>query len=556
MEDKANENILVRGLEDAEKDSRTPSQHTAQCLPGIDADVEALKEVVEDDVYASAPQDEVKELGVFRKLTRILLKWGVETHGITPVHPSKRTDPRIYQLFWVWFSCNFNILVFGTGSAGPAFFRLGLKSSLLVLLVVDIITCAVPAYFSVFGPKLGMRGMVQCRFSWGLYGAAIPSALNVISMEGFLILNGIVGGQAIAAVSDKLDDTLGIVILGVIALVITFCGYRVLHWFETYAWIPNFIAFPILIGLGKKHLDPSTFPAVDPPTPAMILSFGSFVASSVISWCTLTPDYGVYHNLQASERSIFLWTYFGFLIPSVPAYAPNLSIVCTTLTTYPYKQIAWHMLGAAFAAAAPGIPSWQSGFEQGNNVGGLIMAVLGPAGGFGKFMLVLIALSTSAACAPTMYTFGLSAMAIAPFFARIPRYVLVIISEAIFIPVAIVGAKRFYTTLVDILSVIGYWSTAFAAIVLTEHFVFRKNAWTEYKVSQWDQADLLPPGIAAVLAFLCAFGIVIPSMSQTWYTGPIARAGTGDIGVITGGVVAVGTYVVFRMVEKRIWPGR
>lgn len=64
------------------------------------------------------------------------------------------------------------------------------------------------------------------------------------------------------------------------------------------------------------------------------------------------------------------------------------------------------MIGAAFAAAAPGVPAWAAGFDNGNNAGGLVMAVLAPAGGFGKFMLVLIALSTTGACAPTMYTFG------------------------------------------------------------------------------------------------------------------------------------------------------
>lgn len=64
------------------------------------------------------------------------------------------------------------------------------------------------------------------------------------------------------------------------------------------------------------------------------------------------------------------------------------------------------MLGAVFAAAAPGIPSWSTGFQDGNDMGGLIGAVLAPAGGFGKFLLVLIALSTSSACAPTLYSFG------------------------------------------------------------------------------------------------------------------------------------------------------
>lgn len=64
------------------------------------------------------------------------------------------------------------------------------------------------------------------------------------------------------------------------------------------------------------------------------------------------------------------------------------------------------MMGAAFAAAAPGIPSWNAGYDGGNDLGGLLSAVLSPAGGFSKFLLVLIAFGTSCAAAPTMYTFG------------------------------------------------------------------------------------------------------------------------------------------------------
>jgi purine-cytosine permease-like protein len=142
------------------------------------------------------------------------------------------------------------------------------------------------------------------------------------------------------------------------------------------------------------------------------------------------------------------------------------------------------------------------------------------------------------------------------------------------LPLSIIGAKRLYTTLVDILSalflpsctfiltgffqlgVIGYWSTAFAAIVLTEHFIFRRSSFSAYNTAHWDQARLLPPGVAAILAFLGAFGIIIPSMSQTWYTGPIAKAGSGDIGIYTGGVVAVSLYILLRTVERKMWPGR
>ena len=41
-------------------------------------------------------------------------------------------------------------------------------------------------------------------------------------MQGFLILNCIIGGQTLASVSSHLNDTLGIVIISVISLAV--CG--------------------------------------------------------------------------------------------------------------------------------------------------------------------------------------------------------------------------------------------------------------------------------------------------------------------------------------------
>ena len=50
--------------------------------------------------------------------------------------------------------------------------------------------------------------------------------------------------------------------------------------------------------------------------------------------------------------------------------------------------------------------------------------------------------------------------------------------------------------------------------------------------------------------------MVIPSMSQLWYTGPIAKAGTGDIGVITGTAVGATLYAILRALEKKFFLGR
>ena len=86
----------------------------------------------------------------------------------------------------------------------------------------------------------------------------------------------------------------------------------------------------------------------------------------------------------------------------------------------------------------------------------------------------------------------------------------------------------------------------YIAIVLAEHFIFRKGRFDMYDIEEWDQPRRLPMGFAAITAFLCAFGIIVPSMSQAFYEGPIAKMGMGDIGVYTGGAMALIIYCARR----------
>ncbi|KAG2132700.1 cytosine-purine permease [Suillus bovinus] len=426
-----------------------------------------------------------------------------------------------------------NILSFSTGTAGPAFFSLGVRESIVMIAVVNLVCCLMPGFFAVFGPKLGMRAMVQARFSWGYFGAIIPAVLNAFSLEGFLILNCIIGGQTIASLSSQLDDTLGIVIIGIISLVITFCGYRVIHWYQSVAWIPNVIAFIVMLVVGYPHLRDNLSAPVPQATTANIMSFASFLVSNIIGWCTIISDYGVYHSPDTSSARIFVYTYLGFFVSNTTGQA----------------------LGAAFAAAAPNVPAWNAGFDNSSSVGGLFYSILLPTGVFGKILTALVALSVSSACAPTIYTFSNSFMTVAMWFSRVPRWVYILVSEGILIPVAIIGAKRFYATFVDILNIVGYWSSIFAAIILTEHVLFRRASYSEaqYPITTWASYALLPSGIPAVVAFLCAFGALVPFMSQAWYVGPVAKQGSGDVGVFVGFVVGAITYALGRSFEKTLY---
>ncbi|KAG6818996.1 hypothetical protein H0H93_016516 [Arthromyces matolae] len=304
-----------------------------------------------------------------------------------------------------------NILAFSTGSAGPAFFSLGLRDTLVILLGVDIVACAIPAFLFVIAytssaitpHSISLFVAPYSARSWALGGwcklaslggmiltadihspTETENILNVFSMQGFLILDCIIGDQALASVSNHLDDTTGIVIIALVSLILTLFGYKFVHWFEVIAWVPNVIAFVVMLGVGGKHLKLSDYPTYPPASVKAITSYITFVAASVVSWCTMAPDYGVYHDAEASSLKIFLYTYAGFLTSNVAAQA----------------------IGAAFTAMAPAVPSWNEGFDKGNNLGGLISAILAPVGGFGKFLVALVALSIPSACAPTMYTFG------------------------------------------------------------------------------------------------------------------------------------------------------
>ncbi|KAG1868501.1 hypothetical protein F4604DRAFT_913925 [Suillus subluteus] len=66
----------------------------------------------------------------------------------------------------------------------------------------------------------------------------------------------------------------------------------------------------------------------------------------------------------------------------------------------------------------------------------------------------------------------------------------------------------------------------------------------------WASYTLLPNSIPVVMAFMCACGALVPFMSQAWYVGPVARHGSGDIGVFVGFVVGAITYALARGFEK------
>lgn len=433
------------------------------------------------------------------------------------------------------------------GLLGPNVYGLSLRDSALVILFFCLLSTCAPAYLATLGPKTGMRQMIQARYSFGRYIVSIPVLLNLATLTGFIIIICVVGGQCLSAISSgNLTPNAGVVIIALLGLLISFCGFRVLHYYETYAFIPAVITIAIAAGCGGSDLKKQATPEA-PATPQNIVSYGMIVASYMIPWAAIASDLTTYFSPTVPSSRVFAYTYFGLALPTI------------LLMT----------LGAAIAGALPNVPEWQAAYDE-TLVGGILAAMLSSAGNFGKFVVAVLSLTLLGNTAGTMYAITLNFQTLIPWLIRVPRYVFALVITAIVIPVAVrVVAENLLLSLENFVALIGYWSASYFGIAATENIIFRRRYITipfispkggkvpyeeAYDHAIWSDARKLPTGLAALGSMILCFGLVIPCMAQVWWTGPIAKR-TGDLGFEVAGILSACLYVVLRGIERR-WIGR
>ncbi|KAI0284677.1 permease for cytosine/purines, uracil, thiamine, allantoin-domain-containing protein [Russula aff. rugulosa BPL654] len=210
-----------------------------------------------ENLEAELPTWTTSATKLTHSISEKLLDWGVETRD--------RTESHFIKIFFVWLSANMNILPFASGSLGPVTFGLGLRDSCLVILFFNLFCAVAPAYLTTWGPKLGFRQLCASRYTFGYYGAMVPGLLAVADAFGFCILNSILGGQALSSIAN-ISWTVGIVIIAVISLVVSFGGLRILNCTD--------------------------------------LQFGATIAGYMIPWSALSSDYTAYFHPRISLQCL------------------------------------------------------------------------------------------------------------------------------------------------------------------------------------------------------------------------------------------------------------
>ncbi|KAI9659026.1 MAG: hypothetical protein M1821_001986 [Bathelium mastoideum] len=501
---------------------------------------EKRTEVVVDD--GGAVPGETFEYGdsFYAKMQRLAGRFKIEQRGIERVPEDERTDDGFRALLNVstmWLSANMVVSSFAIGVLAKSLFYLGFVDAILVVLFFNLLGILSVCFFSTFGPRFGLRQMVLSRFWFGWWGVKIICVFNVLACIGWSSVNSIVGAQLINAVNNDVPGFAGIIIIAVCTLIVCLFGYKIVHVYEFWSWIPTTIIFLIVLGEFAHSGAFVNIPmSVGTSELGGVLSFGATVYGFATGWTSYAADYTVYQPATQSRRKVFFWTWLGLIIPL---------LFC-------------EMLGVAIMTATDingGDNMYQDGYNQ-SGVGGLLAAVLfPPLGNFGKFCLVILALSIIANNCPNIYSVALTVQVLGRWTQMIPRFIWTIVGGCVYIAIAIPGYSHFELVLQNFMNFIGYWLAIYAGISLTEHFLFRRG-FSGYQPAHYDQPGKLPPGIAAITAFCCGIAGMVVGMSQVWWVGPIAlKAGEapygGDVGFELGFAFAAVSYVGLRTWEKR-----
>lgn len=445
-------------------------------------------------------------------------KGAVEKQGIERVSPLARTHTRIFDNFTIWFSANLVISTVALGALAVPIFYLGFWDSVTAIVLFNVLGAIPVAVLATMGPQLGLRQMTISRFSFGWNGARIMAFFNVAACTGWSAVNAIVGGQLVEAVTGgTIGRPLAILVIAIVTTIIGMYGYKYVHNFARYAWIPAAIIFVLLMVVVGPKVTILPTPPLNVAEIASFVSFGGAVYGFATGWSSYAADYNVRQPEKTPGSRVFWFTFLGIAIPCI-----ILEIFGLALTTA-FKNVSG---------------------------GGLLAAAAQPLGPFGSFLLVILALSIIANNIPNAYSLGLSMQVLSKTCQRVGRITWTLFGAVFYMLIAIPAVSDFNNTLNDFLLIIAYWLGPWSIILIEEHFIIRRG---RYNVDDWDTKEKLPIGWAALVAL--GFGMlgIYLGAAQTLFVGPVARLFNPpfgmDIGFELGLIFAGITYPFLRRLE-------
>lgn len=404
----------------------------------------------------------------------------LEARGIERV-PSDERHGRASDLFFLWFAAN---LGFPAWYIGVLAVILGLSEpgGLVAVGIGTVIGSVLVAGAAALGPSTGLGSLPQSARAFGRLGVRLPALLTGVSCLGWLAVNTVLGTEALTRLLGW-PLVLSLAVLVVMQVGLTVFGYDMIHRVERLASILLLVLFgwvAIRILEAPVHAAAVTTPHI----PIAILTV-AIAASYVFSWGPYAADYSRYLPPTTPRRAVFGWTLLGSAVSTFGVMTLGVLMAMRFHVSNPMA-----LLGAA------------TGHLRGLAYGAVILGTL-----------TANVLNTYTGATSTL-TLGI----------HTHRTRAIVVIGLLGFPLAWAGLGGFSGQYENFLLLLSYWVAPWLAVLFFD------------ALRPGDDKRALGHGLAA---FLIGVAASVPFMSQTLWTGWVARAwGGADIAYYVGFIVA------------------
>jgi nucleobase:cation symporter-1, NCS1 family len=444
----------------------------------------------------------------------------LEDKTIQPI-PLNERHGKARDLFTIWFGSNIMIMTIVTGGLATTVFGLSFVPAMVGIILGNVIGGIFMALHSAQGPQLGVAQMIQTRGQFGSFGALLIVVIVVIMYVGFFAANLVFGGEAMAAVSPGISVDAGIIIIGVVSVIATIFGYRLIHAYARFlsivaglALLLAFVWIMFVHGLPATFLDQGNFNWVG------FMATISVSALWQLAYAPYVSDYSRYMPQGTGSAPAFWASYSG----------------CVLGTLFPM------ILGALVGTLATTLGADAGNIEIVGSMGALLqpwtLAVVG-----------IFCLGVAASNAMNLYCGVLCSLTIGQTFkpSWLPRAktrsVAAIILFTIALLIALFARDNFILFYTNFLSFLMYVLVPWTAINLVDYYLLRHG---DYRVEDFFKRDGGVYGRfnwVAIGSYVAGALVQLPFSSTAVYTGPVAAAMGGvDLSWIVGLVLVAPLY--------------
>src|SRR5437660_4701253 len=273
-----------------------------------------------------------------------------DIHSIEPIPDADRDSTGLQQM-WIWAGANIAPINWALGALG-IILKLGLMETIAVIVVGNIIGCAIFAAFTVMGHKTGVNQMVLSRSAFGRRGAYLPSLLMFLMTLGWIGVNTYFPVKISMAILGQfgIPDTnvttfIVMTVIMVIQVWIGLYGFYAIRTFEKYT-VPVTVAIMVLMSaLAWSQPGVVNWGLTSSLPPGAHLAMLSLLMTAIgvgwgISWVTWASDYSRFVPRTESSASVFWYSYVGMFVPTVWLAILGATVASVTLDTDPAKMVS------------------------------------------------------------------------------------------------------------------------------------------------------------------------------------------------------------------------